>query len=165
MLNRRQFVGAASALCAATLLQEQITCEAKESEEFTKLISRQVGITTSSLSRHLVANPGKGQFSLLQLPQILRDELEMKVIDLNTSSVASYEPAYLEKVREAARDAGCVLTNLKLNQRGLDMNSRDEDVRRKALSEYKRSIEAASKLGCRWARPVSYTHLTLPTSG
>jgi len=154
MLNRRQFVGAASAFCAAQILPVETLSDAKESDEFTNQISRQAGITTSSLSRHLVANPGKGQFSLLQLPRILRDELDMKVIDLNTSSVASYEPAYLEKVREAARDAGCVLTNLKLNQRGLDMNSRDADVRQKALAEYKRSIEAASILGCRWARPL-----------
>ena len=154
MPNRRQFVGAASALCAAQILPGATLTEAKGTDEFTRQISRQIGITTSSLSRHLAANPGKGQFSLLQLPRILRDELDMKVIDLNTSSVASYEPAYLEKVREAARDAGCVLTNLKLNQPELDMNSRDADVRQKALLEYKRSIEAASKLGCRWARPL-----------
>lgn len=154
MLNRRQFVGVASAACAAQILPGETATSAEEPDEFTRKISRQVGITTSSLSRHLVAKPGKGQFSLLQLPRILRDELDIKVIDLNTSSVASYEPAYLEKVREAARDAGCVLTNLKLNQRGLDMNSRDADVRNRALAEYKRSIEAASKLGCRWARPL-----------
>ncbi|MDA0587032.1 MAG: TIM barrel protein [Planctomycetota bacterium] len=156
MLNRRQFVGAASALCAGRIVSGpgSLVLAADEPDEFTKSIAGQVGVTTSSLSGHLVSKPGKDQFSLLELPRILRDELDMKVIDLNTSSVASYEPAYLEKVREAARDADCVLTNLKLNQKGLDMNSPDADVRKKALSEYKKSIEAASKLGCRWARPL-----------
>lgn len=158
MLDRRQFFCATSAVCATAVLDKAASLSIAEknsdSDAFSRAISGEVGITTSSLSRHLVANPGKGQFSLLELPRILRDELDMKVIDLNTSSVASYAPSYLEKVREAARDAGCVLTNLKLNQRGLDMNSRDPDVREKAIREYKRSIEAASKLGCRWARPL-----------
>lgn len=156
MLTRRQFAGAASALCAGQFLPGlagPIQAVAKP-DEFTKSIAGQVGITTSSLSRHLVAKPGKGQFSLLELPRILRDELDMRVIDLNTSSVATYQPAYLEKVREAARDAGCVLTNLKLNQKGLDMNSSDVGIRNKALAEYRKSIDAASKLGCRWARPL-----------
>jgi hypothetical protein len=156
MLTRRQFVGAASAFCAGRIVSglSSPVSGAEKPDEFTKSIAGQVGITTSSLSGHLVAKPVKGKFSLLELPRILRDELDMKVIDLNTSSVASHEPAYLEKVREAARDAGCVLTNLKLNQKGLDMNSPDKDVRQKAMSEYKKSIDAASKLGCRWARPL-----------
>ncbi|MEO2104387.1 MAG: bacterial transcriptional activator domain-containing protein, partial [Actinomycetota bacterium] len=77
-------------------------------------------------------NLGSSAYVYRRCRAVLRDELDMKVIDLNTSSVASYEPAYLEKVREAARDAGCVLTNLKLNQRGLDMNSPDADVRERA---------------------------------
>ena len=78
----------------------------------------------------------------------------MRVIDLNTSTLASEEPAYLDKVRAAADKAGCILTNLKLNQRGLDMNSRDKDVRNKALTIYKKSIDAAAKLGLKWARPL-----------
>jgi hypothetical protein len=41
-----------------------------------------------------------------------------------------------------------------MNQRGFDMNSRDKHIRQKALSEYKRSIDIASRLGCRWARPL-----------
>jgi hypothetical protein len=86
-------------------------------------LAREVGITTSSLSGHLAATQAKGRFTLLELPRILRDELEMRVIDLNTSALASYEPAYLDRVRQAADDAGCVLTNLKLNQPGLDMGS------------------------------------------
>jgi len=117
-------------------------------------LDREVGITTSSFSGHLVATPARGKFTLLELPRILRDELDMRVIDLNTSSLASLETKYLEQVRKAAEDAGCILTNLKLNQRDLDMNSPDPKLRERALTEYKRSIEAAARLGLRWARPL-----------
>ncbi len=117
-------------------------------------LRREVGITTSSLSGHLVAQPAAGKFTLLELPRILRDELDMRVIDLNTSGLASYEPDYLDRVRKAAEDAGCVITNLKLNQAGLDMNSPDAAARRKALDEYRRSIDAAARLGAKWARPL-----------
>ncbi len=84
----------------------------------------------------------------------MRDELDMRVIDLNTSSLASTDEAHLDKCREAAEKAGCVFTNLKLNQRNVDMNSPDEVTRRNALNVYKRSIDAAARLGCRWARPL-----------
>ena len=38
----------------------------------------QVGITTSSLSGHLVARPAAGKLTLLDLPKFMRDELDMK---------------------------------------------------------------------------------------
>jgi hypothetical protein len=117
-------------------------------------LAKEVGVTTSSFSGHLVAQPTDGQFSLLDLPRVMRDELDMRVIDLNTSSLASMDAAYLDRCREAAEKAGCVFTNLKMNQRGVDMSSADEATRRKALEIYKASIDAASRLGCRWARPL-----------
>lgn len=119
-----------------------------------KNLSGEVGITTSSFSGHLVSVPRKGKFTLLELPRILRNELGMRVIDLNTSSLASFQPAYLERVRQKAAEAGCVLTNLKLNQRGLDMGSRDKSFREKALRTYERSLDAAALLGVKWARPL-----------
>lgn len=113
-----------------------------------------VGVTTSSFSGHLVTTSRRGGFTLLELPQIMRDELDLRVIDLNTTALVSREGAYLDRCREAAAKTGCVFTNLKMNQRDLDMNSPDAAVRTKALQEYKRSIDAASRLGCRWARPL-----------
>jgi hypothetical protein len=117
-------------------------------------LAREVGITTSSLSGHLAASPKDGQFSLPQLPRIMRDELGMRVIDLNTSSLASREPGYLDRCQAAAEKAGCVFTNLKLNQRGLEMDSPDATIRKKAMDEYRRSVVAAARLGCRWVRPL-----------
>lgn len=122
-------------------------------------LAKEVGITTSSLSGHLVAKPSDGQFSLLELPRVMRDELDMRVIDLNTSSLASTDQAYLDQCREAAEKSGCVFTNMKMNQGDVDMNSRDEATRRKAIAIYKASIDAASRLGCRWARPLPLPEL------
>lgn len=117
-------------------------------------LENEVGVTTSSFSRHLVAAPGSRQFSMLDLPTIMRDELDMRVIDLNTSSLGATTGAWLDKVKTAVDKAGCVMINLKMNQKGLDMNSPDSDIRKKALNAYKRSIDAASHLGIPWARPL-----------
>ena len=154
--TRRQFVGtvAAGLTVTPTMLLAKLNSKPADS------IATGLGITTSSLSGHLVAQPKKEQFSLPELPRIMRDELDMRVIDLNTSSVASYDPKYLYLCRNAAEKAGCVFINLKLNQRNLDMNSTDKAVREKAISEYKRSIDAAAQLGCKWARP--WTPANLP---
>ena len=90
----------------------------------------------------------------MELPRILRDELGMRVIDLNTSTLASTDQKYLDQVRAAAGKADCILTNLKMNQRNLDMNSADAAVRNKALTTYKQSIDVAAQLGLKWARPL-----------
>lgn len=142
-IERREFLAAAAALAASTLRADQAV-----------KLDREVGVTTSSFSGHLTARPGKGKFTLLELPKIMRDELGMRVIDLNTSTLASTNPPYLEKVRKAADDAGCILTNLKMNQHDLDMDSPDQKVRQQALAGYKKSIDAAALLGLRWARPL-----------
>jgi hypothetical protein len=149
--SRRQFLGTIAVAGIAGLADRTVSAKDPSGG---KSLEREVGVTTSSFSRHLVANPGKGQFSMLELPRIMRDELDMRVIDLNTSSLGSQEPKWLEKVRTAVADAGCVMINLKLNQRGLDMNSPDREVRTKALNVYKQSIDAASMLGIGWARPL-----------
>ena len=154
--SRRTFLKTSAALCAApTTCASLVADEAKERQK--NKLAGEVGITTSSLSGHVAAKSTKGKISLLELPRVLRDELDMRVIDLNTSTLGSYDKKHLDQVRKAADDAGCVLTNLKLNQRGLDMNSPDDAIRGKALAEYKRSIEAAGHLGLRWARPLPLT--------
>lgn len=120
-------------------------------------LANAIGIVSASAQAQLTGRAKGGQFTLLELPRIMRDELDMRVIDLNTSSFPDFstvDRAYLDRLRAAADKAGCTLTNLKMNQRGIDMNSRDKDVREKALAEYKRSIDIASQLGCRWARPL-----------
>ncbi len=116
--------------------------------------SGELGITTGSFVRHLSATAAPGKLRLLDLPRIMRDELGMRVIDLMTATLVSLEPNYLTELRRAADDAGCVLTNLKMNQKGIDMTSADAAVRRQALDTYRQTIDAAALLGVRWVRPL-----------
>src|SRR5215203_1916054 len=89
----------------------------------TPALQGELGITTGSLMRNISA----GKFKLIDLPRRMRDELGMRVIDLMTATLESLEPAYVERLRSEAENAGCVLTNLKMNQKGLEMASPDEE--------------------------------------
>lgn len=115
-------------------------------------LEREVGITTGSFSPQLRENPAR--FQLPELLKVVRDELDVRVVDVYTPSLSSFEPVYLDGVRSAAERAGCILTNLKLNQAGLEIASRDEALRERSLAEYERSIDAAARLGMRWVRPL-----------
>jgi hypothetical protein len=117
-------------------------------------LAKEVGITSSSLDRHITRTGEAGLITLLDLPKFMRDELDMRVIDLNTNTLGSFEPAHVDAFRSAAERAGCVITNLKMNQNDLDMNSADEAVRKRAIDTYKICIDAASRLGAHWARPL-----------
>jgi hypothetical protein len=145
--TRRQFLADGLALAA---LAPGLASAANR----TPGLERQLGVTTGSFVRHLAESPQPGKLRLLDLPKLMRDELDLRVIDLMTRTLPSFEPAYLERLRVEADRAGCVLTNLKMNQPGLDMASPDEAIRRKSLEEYRRTIEAAALLGVRWVRPL-----------
>lgn len=147
MITRRNLL---KNLTAAPLAGVWAACSHSSDDMF----ARQVGITTSSLSAHVALKPEAGQIALFDLPRVLRDELDMRVIDLNTSTLGESGPSDLDRLRNEAGKAGCFLTNLKMNQRDLNMDSPDKQVRAHALSEYKKSIDVAAQLGCRWARPL-----------
>jgi len=117
-------------------------------------LAGQLGVTTGSFVRHLSPEPQPGKLRLLDLPAIMRQRLEMRVIDLMTATLPSLEPDYLEQLRAAAERAGCWLTNLKMNQPGLELGSDDRQVQQHAIAEYQRTIIAAERLGVRWVRPL-----------
>lgn len=114
----------------------------------------EVGITTGSFTRHLAAEAAPGKLRLLDLPRLMRDELDLKVIDLMTATLVSLQPAYLERLRGAAADAGCVLSNLKINFNQANLGHPDPVQRRAALDEFKGAFDAAVRLGVRWVRPL-----------
>ncbi|QDT44580.1 Xylose isomerase-like TIM barrel [Gimesia alba] len=154
-ISRREFLNAGSgALVASCLGTASLKADSESKPRKNNPLNKTLGITTSSFSGHIAPQATKGKITLLELPRILRNELGMTVIDLNTSTLASTDKKYLDQVRAAADKAGCVLTNLKMNQRNLDMNSSDAATRTKALTTYKESIDVASHLGLKWARPL-----------
>lgn len=148
-MNRRDFLLSSTA-AFATLGAAARGAAAKTAAS----LQGEVGITTGSFTRHLSPTAAPGKLRLLDLPRIMRDELGMKVIDLMTATLVSLEPAYLDQLRAAAADAGCVLTNLKINFNQADLGNADADRRRAALAEFKGAIDAAARLGVRWVRPL-----------
>jgi hypothetical protein len=158
-VTRRNFlrsaVGAASCAWAANATAEGKSWPA---------LTGEIGITTGSFVRHLSETPQAGKLRLLDLPRIMREEMDMWVIDLMTATLVSLEPAYLEQLRAATEKAGCVLTNLKMNLRDLDLGSEDEGTRRHAIDEFKRTIDAAALLGVRWVRPLPGNRRPVPAT-
>tara|TARA_R110002049_G_scaffold4601_5_gene32545 strand:+ start:752607 stop:753557 length:951 start_codon:yes stop_codon:yes gene_type:complete len=149
VLSSTTTLGSAATLCCpSTLLQAAVP-----SNKHDDLVGK-IGITTGTVMRHLSETATEGKIRLLDLPVILRDELDMDVLDLMSANLPSLEPAYLTKLRDRAERAGCTLTNLKMNQKGIDMGSPDPETRKLAMVDYKKSIDAAAVLGCRWARPL-----------
>lgn len=154
-ISRRHFLQAGSGVLAASCLGKTgSAAEAGPKKVNDPVLDKALGITTSSFSGHLAPRAARGKISLLDLPRILKDELGMTVIDLNTSTLSVTDRKYLDQLRAAADKAGCVLTNLKMNQGKLDMNSPNSATRMKALNTYKKSIDVASRLGLKWARPL-----------
>ncbi len=148
-MNRREFLhGTVTGVACAAL-----SSQAADSWR-TFPLAGEVGITTGSFMRHLSPEAREGKLRLLDLPKIMREELDMRVIDLMTATLVSLEPDYCDQLRAAAERAGCVLTNLKMNNPGLDLPSADDSVRRHAIDEYKRTMDAAARLGVRWVRPL-----------
>jgi len=148
-MQRRSFLIAVPSVLAAAR-----HCLAGDAVKPKSDLAGAMGITTGSFSRHVSEMPAKGKLVMLDLPKIMQGELDLKVIDLMTATLPSLEPAYCERFRAAAEKAGCVITNLKMNQKDLDMASRDEATRLHALTIYKKTIDAAQRLGCRWVRPL-----------
>lgn len=144
---RRRFLQLCAAAAGAPQIATAQTLQASE-------LARQVGLTTASFDRQMRATTAGRKIDLWDIPQVLRDELGMKVIDINTTTLGSREPQHLDRFRSIAEDAGCVITNLKVNDVKLQFEHDDPAIRRAALDEYKIWIRAAARLGARWLRPM-----------
>jgi len=152
-ITRRQFTRRVGGLAVAGAGVVEYAC-AGLFQTSTNQFAEELGVTTGSFMRHLTEQPREGKLRLLDLPRILKNHLHMRVIDLMTATLPSLKRDYLVQLRDAARDAGCVLTNLKMNQPGLNLGSEELGERDKALDEYKRTIEGAAILGVQWVRPL-----------
>jgi len=152
--SRRTFLKTSCAIVTGSSLVARAVADDTKKSESQSPLAGEVGIVSASCHAQFMGRSKNGKFSLLELPRLLRDEVGIRVIDLNTTSFAAVDKTYLDRLRDASDKAGCVMTNLKMNQRGIDMNSPDRQTREKALAEYKRSIDVAAHLGLNWARPL-----------
>jgi sugar phosphate isomerase/epimerase len=149
MITRREFTKIGLAALAGGYVRSALAADAPTEYP----LARELGVTMSSFAR-LERDGRPLRYTLLEWPKIFRDELDMRVLDLNSGVITSHEPEYLEQVRRAADDAGCVLTNVKINRSDIDIGHADPAVRRAAVGVCKQWIDTASRLGLRWARPL-----------
>lgn len=153
-MSRRDFIATGAALAAATAVRTHGAVGQNAAW------AGEVGLTTSSVFRQMTDGRADRKFDLLDLPKIMRDELGMKVLDLNSGSFASREPAELERFRRALDAAGCAVSNVKVNTtvlgvkvQDLSIESADRATREQAIALYREWILAASRVGARWVRP------------
>jgi hypothetical protein len=142
-LGRRRFLGTTTgALLAA------VAAPAMKGAEEEPSLGGEIGLTTGSLNRQRE----RGILTVMALPKFMRDDLGMRLIDLNTHWVDSYEAGYLEEVRGAAAEAGCFITNLKVNHRYEALDAADDEERAKAAAHSRELVRVARSLGARWIR-------------
>ncbi len=116
-------------------------------------LAGKLGVITATLGSQMSAKPTKGKFTLLELPGVLKDELDLEIIDFNTANFPSFEQDFIEKLRDAVEESGCIATNLKMNQK-VNMDSSKPEERAEAMRVYKKTIDAAQILGVHWVRPL-----------
>lgn len=145
--TRRDFLGAAAA-AAAALVTSGTETSSNAAEDKRPSLARAVGLTTGSLT----FQQQQGTLSALTLPKFVRDELGMKLIDLNTRWLESYDESYLQRVRQATDDAECFITNLKVNHAFGDLYAPDAGERKSALEIGRHLIKVAKLFGARWIR-------------
>jgi len=147
-MQRRLFLGTLAVAATRPFFGSTARSAADQKPKNADLVG-QMGITTGSFNKNLAAK----KFALIDLPKIMRDELDLKVIDLMTATFPYKNPEYCERFRKTAEDAGRIITNLKMNL-DFDIADPDDAGRRAAMTAYKEAIDSAARLGCRWVRPT-----------
>jgi hypothetical protein len=147
-MQRRLFLGTLALAAIRTLGGSTVARAADEKPKHADLVG-QMGITTGSFNKNIAAK----KFALIDLPKIMRDELDLKVIDLMTATFPYRNAEYCERFRKAADDTGRIVTNLKMNLE-FDIANPDDAGRQAAMVAFKEAIDSAALLGCRWVRPT-----------
>lgn len=119
-----------------------------------------VGINLSSFGRQLRSAESQRRIALFDLPMLVRDELAISLLDLPSTAIPDRTSQTIDGFRKRAADAGCTITNLKVNAHNLPFADHDPAVRTPAIKEYKNWIRTAAELGARWLRP--YPSATAP---
>jgi hypothetical protein len=113
-----------------------------------KSLAGVIGITTGGLNYQRL----NGILNVFTLPEFVRDELEMQLIDLNTRWMESFDQAYTRRVRKTAEEKGCYFTNLKVNHKFGNLYSENANERDESMTKAQDLIVCAKTLGCRWVR-------------
>jgi sugar phosphate isomerase/epimerase len=116
-----------------------------------------IGINTSSFGRQRSSSDATERIARDDIPVVMRDELGLDIIDLESVTFGPRDPGTAERFRARAEAAGCRIINLKVNAHDLPFDSEDRSQREYALAEYRGWIEVAARLGARSLRPYPAT--------
>ncbi len=143
-LNRRKFAQVTGCAFAGGLFNATSVGQPVRARS----LAGAIGITTGGLN-HQRENK---ILNVMNLPEFVRDELGMQLIDLNTRWLESFDREMMERVRRNAEKAGCFFTNLKVNHDFGNLYAREAPDREKAMANACQLVEAAKTLGARWIR-------------
>lgn len=144
-VDRRTFLSLAGGVAAGSVLGMRPVAATSEQP---KSLAGVIGITTGGLDyqrKNEILN-------VFTLPEFVRDELEMQLIDLNTRWMELFDKAYAQRVKKTAGEKGCYFTNLKVNHKFGDLYSKDANERSEAMARAQNLVVCAKNLGCRWVR-------------
>ena len=142
-LNRRQFLRLGFASFASPALVHAATRADRHAP-----LPDSVGINIGSFNRHSQAPDPSQRIDPYDIPQMMREELDVRVIDMLHSTLNTQDRAALDKFRARAERAGCVVSNVKINIRD-PFGSDDVAAQRRGLDDYKSWIDVAAILGAR----------------
>ena len=89
-LNRRQFIQTTALSAAGLALGTSQVAVGKPSTDQVPELANAIGIVSASAHAQMTGRAQGRAFTLLDLPGILRNELDLKVVDLNTSSFPDF---------------------------------------------------------------------------
>lgn len=112
-----------------------------------------IGLNTSSFGPQRNSTDPAQRIARDDIPRVLREELGLTIIDLESVTFGPPEPAAAARFRALAEKAGCTIINLKVNAHDLPFDSEDRSTRDAALAAYRKWIEVAAALGARSVRP------------
>lgn len=100
MESRRQLLAASTSVgiaCASTPLALLVNSSA-HLKQLEPALFGIIEMITAVLGRHLSATSATGKFTLLELPRLLRDKLDLTIIDSNSVNLPGFEPALIERL-------------------------------------------------------------------
>ena len=98
-------------------------------------------------SLHPLFQRAASPLAFVDFPAVARDTFDIDAVELNNIFFESTEPAYLDRLRDAAGRAGVALLNVAVDEKG-DLSGDDEAARLEAVAAYARWVPVAKALGC-----------------
>lgn len=140
--TRRQFFKASGAGAAALALTGATSRGARLMETADK---RNYDISLAAYSVHRAVETG--QFTMLDMPKVVRQEFDIGAIELWNQNFESTDSGYLDQIAKNAVDNDVKYLLIMVDREG-DIGAESRDERREAVRRHAKWIDVAADLGC-----------------